>query len=369
MTLSSRIPAVGVEEEYQIVDIESGELRPDCKLVMKNLRGKPDADIQHELHLNQIEMASPICQTLDEVDTNLRSVRKALNASAKKSGSALAASGTNPLPTPDDPVATPEDRYRVLVERFQQIARDMLIFGCHVHVDMPDRYLGTEVMNRTRCWLPLLQALTANSPYWDGQDTGYASYRRELWAQWPMAGPPPHFADYDEYQACAAELIQCGAIEDESFLYWDIRLPIKVPTIEFRGADVMSRVEETVGYVGLVRALVMESETDVILGKKYRQIRPAVLSFAMWHAARFGTTAEIVDPVEKRQKLIKNYADELLEYLRPSLKAAGDEDCVQRFVDNCIEKGSGATRQRNAGAESFDLVAVVKQVVSETAEV
>src|SRR6056297_2764347 len=255
--MTFNIPTVGVEEEYQLVDPTSGALMPNCKEVMQSLRtpkrgATPTAEIHHELHLNQIEMASEVCHSLDEVRSVLESTRSRLIRAAKESGCELASAGTNALAVPAEPSLTPKDRYRLMTNRYQMIARDLLIFGCHVHVHMPDRELGVRVMNRCRRWLPVLQAMTANSPFWDGVDTGYASYRRELWAQWPMAGPPPHFSDLTDYQACVDELTRCGAIKDESFLYWDIRLPMKVPTIEFHAADVMTRIEETVGYVGLV---------------------------------------------------------------------------------------------------------------------
>jgi glutamate---cysteine ligase / carboxylate-amine ligase len=367
MTRSTGVFSVGVEEEYQLVSPETCELRPDCKRVMKNLRVKPGADIQHELHLNQIEMASPVCTTLDEVRSSICDIRGLLIEAAARSGAMLASAGTNPLPLPDDPAMTPNRRYRVMTDRFQQLARDLLIFGCHVHVEMKDQDMGVQVMNRSRRWLPLLQALTANSPYWDGHDTGYASYRRELWAQWPMAGPPPPWDGVEDYKACIADLIKAEAIKDETFLYWDIRLPKKVPTIEYRTADAMSLAEETIAYVGLIRALVMQCVTNTYNQVELKPIRPSLLCFSMWHAARYGVTKSLIDPMQCETIPIQDMANIFLKFITPALEQSGDGDIVTKFVNDAITHGNGAVRQRIAAGDTLDLCAVVKEVAKETA--
>ena len=377
------LPAVGVEEEYQLVDRVSGKLIPDCKKVMRNLRKLPQAasshaEIQHELHLNQIEMASEVCQTLDEVRRSLIRTRRLLIESSDRSGVALAAAGTNPLAVPAEPALTPKDRYRAMTERFQQIARDLFIFGCHVHVTMEDRELGVEVMNGVHRWLPMLQALSANSPFWDGHDTGYASYRRELWVQWPMAGPPPHFEGLADYERCIEDLVRTTAIQDESFIYWDVRLPTRVPTIEFRGADVMTSIDDVVGYVGLIRAIVMQTKADVLSGRSSRRVRPTLLSFALWQAARYGVGDMLVDPLSCEKLPASDYAGRMLETVAPSLDLCGDRELVEAFVQRVVESGNGADRQRwvaeRANVASTDkmysadvLSAVVSAVVDETA--
>lgn len=266
------------------------------------------------------------------------------------------------MPIPADATLTPHDRYQSMTDRYQHIARELYIFGCHVHVAMDDRNLGLQVMNRCRRWLPLLQAITANSPYWDGADTGYASFRRELWAQWPIAGPPPHFDDLKDYEQCVEELTSIGAIQDESFIYWDIRLPTKVPTIEFRGADVMTRVDETVGYVGLVRAMVMTAMKEVQQDAPLKSVRPSVLSYSLWHSARFGATDQLID-VSTCQKIpASDLVDRVMSELNAALDATDEREFVDAFVRSVLTNGTGADRQR----ESDDLADVVRQVVGET---
>ncbi|MEM6366482.1 MAG: glutamate-cysteine ligase family protein, partial [Planctomycetota bacterium] len=199
-----------------------------------------------------------------------------------------------------------------------------------------------------RRYLPLLQALTGNSPYWDATDTGYDSFRRELWVQWPMAGPPVHFDSIKDHDAAVERLVDVGAIPDPSHVYWDIRLPDKVPTIEFRAADAMTEVWETLGYAGLVRAMVMAAIDEIHDGRYADATDPAVLRYAMWHAARYGIGDTIVDPKSGRQKPTNELVEELKQWVSGPLESTGDRVPVHHFIDRIMRLGNGATRQRRA---------------------
>lgn len=353
MKASDKPLSIGVEEEYQIVDARSGRLRPDCAAVMQALEpGSDGSEIQHELHLTQIEMASPVCSDLEHVRRVLASVRGRLIAASRKVGADLVAAGTHPMPSSHEDDVTPKERYRTMAHQYQQIARDLLIFGCHVHVDMPDRKLGVQVMNRVTRWLPALQALTANSPFWEGEDTGYASYRRELWAQWPMAGPPLFFEDENDLRDCVDRLVTAGAISDATRIYWDVRLPEKTPTIEFRVMDVLTRIDETVAICGLIRALVMRAQRDVVAGEPLEKLRPEVVRVAMWQAARFGLTERLMDAAACRQVTAREHIQELLDYVRDPLQIAGDYVRVHATITRMVDLGGGASRQRNFARES-----------------
>lgn len=345
------VPTVGVEEEYQLVDVTTGRLRPDCKQVMAKIGKQSGAEIQHELHLSQIEMASPVCSTLEEVDQRVRAVRKKLVAAAGTSGCLLVAAGTNPLPVVDHDDVTPKPRYTQMTAQFQQIARDMRIFGCHVHVEMPDRELGTEVLNRTRRWLPLLQAISTNSPFLEGEDTGYASYRRELWVQWPLAGPPRHFENHDHYQSIVSQLVKAQAIADETRIYWDIRLPVKTPTIEYRVFDVMTEASHTVAIVAIVRALVMQATLDAKQGVAVAPITRELLVMSLWQAARYGIAEYLILPDEGVKRTASESLDRLLDYIGDMLRVSGDEAAVLKFLDDLRAHGTGADRQRRFARE------------------
>lgn len=367
MKASDKPLSIGVEEEYQIVDAQSGKLRPDCAKVMQVLEpGNDGADIQHELHLTQIEMASPVCSDLEHVRKVLSSVRGRLIAASRKVGADLVSAGTHPMPASHEDDVTPKERYRTMAHQYQQIARDLLIFGCHVHVDMPDREMGVQVMNRVTRWLPALQALTANSPFWAGEDTGYASYRRELWVQWPMAGPPLYFEDGKDLRECVDRLVAAGAIADATRIYWDVRLPEKTPTIEFRVMDVMTRIDETVAICGLIRALVSRAQKDVLAGEPFEKLRPEVVRVAMWQAARFGLTDHLMDASACRQVTAVEHIKEFLDYVRDPLQSAGDYGHVNSTITRMVDLGGGASRQRNFARES-DLANLVHRLAEETA--
>lgn len=347
------VPSIGIEEEYQLVDPATGCLVPSCKKVMKRIRRghKPvESEIVHELHLNQIEMASPVCQTLQDARRHLMQTRSVIGKAAIKSGSALVSAASNPMPLPTDDDVTNKKRYRKMTQRYQQIARDLYIFGCHVHVSMPDRDLGVAVINRCRIWLPLLQSLTGNSPYWDGGDTGYDSFRREMWMQWPMAGPPPALASAEQYDQCVSELVAATAIADATNVYWDIRLPDKVPTIEFRAADAMTNLNHTVAYAGLIRGMVMAAIDDQQSGHPLPRCNDHVLRYAIWFAARYGMSKSSIDVVAGKKVLLANQIDALLDWIGPSLKRCGgdDHDRVTAFVRHAQKHGNGATAQRIA---------------------
>ncbi len=365
---SYRLPTVGVEEEYQLVELPSGQLAPRCKPILKRASHGALAHLQHELHLEQIEMASPILTSTAEIRGCLLDTRRAISRAASQYDSALASAGTNPLPAPHTSHFTPVARYQDMAQRFQMLARELLIFGLHVHIDMPDRELGVQVMNHVRGWLPLLQAMSANSPYWNGEDTGYASYRRELWVQWPTSGIPLFFRDFEEHQQCMHTLINAGVIRDETHIYWDLRLPAKVATIEFRVFDAQTEVEDTLALVAVTRALVMRSELAVHRGEAAPPLLPQLLRAAMWQAARYGMSHRLIDPFAGLQVAATQHLDQLLAHVREPLDVLADTDRVMRFCQRLKTAGAPAERQRRVLQASADgLASVVRDVVTRTA--
>lgn len=367
MSYDYRLPAIGVEEEYQLVSPESGILSAQGSEVLSRARGITLSNIQHELHLEQIEMASPILHTSEEVRDCLVDTRKALAAAATSAGSALVAAATNPMPLPEHVLITPKDRYLGMERQYQMLARDLMIFGCHVHVDMPDRELGIQVMNHSRPWLPLMQALSANSPYWHGEDTGYASYRREMWNQWPMSGIPVAFQDLSEYQECIQDLLRSEAIDDVSKIYWDIRLPERVPTIEFRVFDMQTEVEDAVALTVITRALVMRCEQAVHQGQPVPHVRDELLRAAIWRAARYGLSQRLIDPVDCAPINAFQHVRQFLHFLEEPLRALGDLCLVQDYVARLETQGTPSERQRNTYSRSGNaLIAVARMLIGKT---
>lgn len=364
---STELFSLGVEEEYQIIDPTTRELYSLAEEVMQEAQKTLGRDVQLEIQLSQIEAATPVCMTLAEVRTNLARLRSAIIAAAARFGKYIAASGTHPFSHWAYQPFTPRERYLALERDFQQLAREQTIFGCHVHVGISNRELGVQIINHARTWLAPLIALTANSPYWCGRDTGYASYRIPHWSRWPQSGLPGYFHDLAEYDSLLQLLTQTHSIDDPTKIYWDIRLSERFPTIEVRVADICMTIDEAVMATGLVRALIRACHELVLNGVQAAPIRQELLRFAHWRAARYGLEGELLDVHTQEAINAPEMMKRLLTFLRPALQASGDWEEVSELVEKTLREGNGATRQRRAFRQHQHLPDVVDYIVHETA--
>src|SRR5919202_2620187 len=246
----------GAEEEYQIVDSETFELRARGGRVLRRAQqALGEEEVASEMLASQIEVMTPVCHTLADMRAEpLRLPREIMEAAAKEGGRIVAASA-HPFSRWQEQLITPKERYWRLLENYQQLAQEQLVFGLHVHVGLKDREAAVQVMNRARVWLAPMLALSANSPFWLGADTGYASYRTQVWSGWPTSGPPAPFESLAEHDALIKALIASGTVPDPTKIYWDVRLSEHVETIELRVMDMCSKVDEAVMIAGLSRAL------------------------------------------------------------------------------------------------------------------
>ena len=265
---------VGVEEEFFVVDAETGELATDFEPLLDAARPRFGDLVCPELNRCQIEIQTEVCSTLADVDGNLRQLRTGLSELGAPLGLDIAATATHPSSSwADQEVNRDKEHYAWLEDRFQMVARQQVICGCHVHVGIDDPELAIATMDRVRPWLPVLLALSSNSPFWQGRDTGFASYRTEIWARWPTAGFPPVLGTRAHYDDLVDELLSIGAIDEPASLYWYVRPSVRYPTIELRICDVPLRVEDTVTLAGLVRALVWTARREAL------DVRPRRRSF------------------------------------------------------------------------------------------
>jgi carboxylate-amine ligase len=274
--------------------------------------------------------------------------------------------GTHPFSLWQEQMITPKARYLDLVNEFGRLIQEQVIFGCHVHIGLNDRELALEVMQRARLWLSPLLALSANSPYWECEDTHYASYRTGLWWTSPMAGPPPFFSSRSEHDAFIRTLVATHCIEDASRVYWDIRLPERFPTIEFRVMDVCLTLDETVMITGLVRALVRMCHTAALRAEPVSALPVELLKVANWRAARFGLEGELIDVLEQQTVPAPDLIQRFLLVLRPALEANGDWELISRLVLATLQHGNGAMRQRAIYQRSHKFEDVVQYVIAET---
>ena len=354
----------GIEEEHQILDPGSGELRSEVERLLPVAREQLGDGAQRELYQAQIEAVTGICATLSDARGELARLRRALVASAGRVGVGIGTAGTHPFSDWRSQLVTRKPRYQRLLADYQQVAREQVLFGLHVHVGIPDPEAVVQTMNRARAWLPTILALGANSPFWVGVDTGYASYRAQVWRRWPSAGMPPALADRAAYDTLVSGLVCAGIIRDATKVYWDVRPSERFPTLEFRIADACTSVDEVVMIAGLCRALARVCCEEAWRGQKPVLPSDPMISAAKWQAARFGLEGRLVEPGSGELVPVREVARRLLAYLRPALEDEGDWEEVGELVERVLADGNGATRQRRALARGGSFRAVVDSIAT-----
>jgi glutamate---cysteine ligase / carboxylate-amine ligase len=358
--------SLGVEEEFQLVDADTGALRPAVEAVLPDAREALGEEVQPELQRSMIETGTPVCSDLGEVRRELERLRREVASAAEARGLRIAALGTHPTARWQEQEITPKARYEQMAADYRRLAWDQLICGCHVHVGIADRELAIAALNRVRPWLGVLLALSANSPFWESVDTGYASYRTELWHRWPTAGPPAAFASRAEYDALVDALLASGTIPDTGMVYFDVRPSQRFETLEVRVTDVGLTVDDAVLLGGLARGLVRTAAEAAQEERPFPRWRPELVRGAHWRAARWGLTAELVSPRTGRPAPAWEVVDALVDHVRPALEAAGELDEVSALLEQVRGRGTGAERQRAAFAEAGSFDDVLAMAVAAT---
>ena len=340
---------VGVEEEFVLLDPVTGEASPVAPRVLARLGDEPGVTPEF-LHF-QVETATSVCRSLDEVRADLTRLRRLVSRSAEYAGSVAVATGVAPYGTgTGTPKVTTDRRYLELAKRFPDLVADAGTCACHVHVGIPSRESGVHVLRALRPWLPILLAISANSPYLRGRDSGRASVRYSLWSRWPTARPPASWPEIGDYDADVAEAIRTGAALDARSVYFYARLSPRFPTVEVRIADSCLDVEDSVLLAGLVRGLVITALERDHFGAKV--IEDARLATALSIAARHGLAGPGVDVHSGAVVSQARLAERLLEHVRPALCACGDAGLVTRRLAEVVARGGGAVRQRVLRADS-----------------
>lgn len=346
---------LGVEEELLLVDPTTGEPRALAAEVLRaaEVRARddepshgPGGTVDHELQRQQIETDTPPREDLDDIADDLRGWRERVRLSALESGARVLASGVSPL---DGKITrTRGPRYDAMAERFRLTLAEQLVCGCHVHVGVESDEEAVTVLDRIGRWLPVLHALSTNSPWWQGKDTGYASFRAQMMTRWPTGGPTPHFGSVEAYRGWVDRLVASGVATDEGMIYTDARAAASYPTVELRVADVCLDVRDTVVVAGLCRALV-----DTAAAQPLDEAPGArdVVRVATWQASRYGLAGDLVDPRTGRPAPAREVVEALLEQVDDALGRLGDRERLHRGVDELFERGSGAERQQALFAE------------------
>lgn len=351
---------IGIEEELLLVDPDTRRLTAVSAQAVAADDGS--VEVAQELFLAQIETSTPPATDAADLLRGIRAGRRAIGEAAAAAGARAVAVATPPLPAEDDHEFTPDTRYSQIAAEFGEIARDAAVCAMHLHVDVADDDEGVVVLDRLSPWLPSLIALSANSPYWHGRDTGHASWRTQVWNRLPTAGPREPFGDVAGYREAADRMVGWGGALDAAMLYFDARLSESYPTLEVRVPDVCTDPEDALLVALLARALVQSCAEDPG-GPPWRS---DLLRVAGWRAARYGLSGDLVHPTHRVLAPPRDVLDAVLQHAGPALEAAGDHDFVVAQVDKLIDGGTGATRQRRVLEARGGLTAVVDDLADRT---
>ncbi|WP_019483089.1 carboxylate-amine ligase [Arthrobacter sp. TB 23] len=342
---------LGIEEEYLLLDPASGLPVYRANEVQALLEQSPTIeaeDVQRELLSCQIETATPVCHTLTEAEESLLHFRRRISAAARKAGVRATGSATAPRIESAYPTLTDNQRYHQLRESARGIVADQFVNGLHVHVGIPDKESGVQALNRIRPWLPVITALSTNSPYWLDRDSGFASWRVIHYRRWPIQGCPPVFADAADYERRIERLVGTGVIIDRGVLTWMARLSDAYPTLEVRTGDAQLEAQDSVLLAALVRGLVSTAVRDAEAGLPFLDPDPELLDAAMWQAARHGLAADLVDLGTGTLIPAREQMGRLLAYTADAIETEGDTEWVAAGLDTVWARGTGAERQRQA---------------------
>jgi carboxylate-amine ligase len=355
---------LGVEEELHVVDLRTRELVPRAPEVLDQLdQGQYSA----ELHRSVVETNTPVAATLDELRDGIVSLRRKAIGVAESLGLGLVAAGTVPLVDLDSLPVTPTSRYRRMLDEYQMLAREQLICGAQVHVGIPDRDEAVSIAQRVAPALPVLLGLSASSPYWMGEDSGYASVRSLVWLRWPTSGDSGTVTSAADHDALVADLIASGTITDPKMVYFDVRPSAHLPTVELRVTDSSPDADTVVLLAGLFRGLVLRARQDYRAGKPVVATRPPLHRAAMWRAARSGLEGDLLDLPRSPVPVPAAVAVErLIADLRPQLEELGDWEQVFALSVQALSRGSSAARQRRAMTRRGRISDVVDLVIADT---
>jgi carboxylate-amine ligase len=358
---------VGVEEEFQIVDPATWELRSHVSQLLASSAPAFGDQIRPELHQSIVEVGTKICANVEELANEIIGIRRNLADSAERVGLRVAAAGTHPFSNWMDQTLSPGERYQTIVEELQQLARSLLIFGVHVHVAVPDRSTMIELMNEARYFLPHLLALSTSSPFWMGRDTGLKSFRTTVFRRFPRTGIPDHFDSWAAYDEYVSLLVQLHSIDNPKKIWWDLRPHPTFGTLEFRVCDVPTAPRATIAIAALAQAIIVKLYRLRERNLGFRHYPRALIEENKWRAARWGIDGKLIDFGKRQEVPMRDLGLELLQFVDDVVDELGSRREVE-YVRKILAEGTSAERQLRVYRETGDLTAVVRALVDETRE-
>src|ERR1700734_955325 len=357
---------IGIEEEYQTIDPETSDLRSHIGLEMLE-QGKAVLieRVKPEMHQSVIEVGTRICNNIQEAREEIQMIRRNMVILAQRNGLRLAAAASHPFADWSKQEIYPDQRYRTIVEDLQMVARANLIFGLHVHIGIEDPETAIHIMNAARYFLPHILALSTNSPFWRGMDTGLKSYRCKVFDKFPRTNIPDYFPSYGEYESFVNLLIKTNCIDNAKKIWWDIRPHPYFNTLEFRVCDIPMRADETIALAALIQATVAKLYKLHSMNQGFRLYRRALIMENKWRASRYGMDGKLIDFGKQTEVPARDLIREYLEFVDDVVDELDSREELN-YIHTMLDEGSGADRQLRVYQETGDLKKVVDYIIEET---
>lgn len=356
---------LGIEEEFMVIDPETRELRSHMQQIVEGGKVLLKEQVKAEMHQAVVEVGTNICRNVQEARQEVTYLRKVIAELAANAGLQIGAAGTHPFSLWSEQAITEHPRYEEIVNELQDTARGNLIFGLHVHVGIEDRIVGLHLMNSVRYFLPHIFALSTNSPFWEGRNTGFKSFRTKVFDKFPRTGIPDYFSNLGEYDDYINTLIKTHCIDNAKKIWWDIRLHPFFNTIEYRICDVPMLVEETIALAAIMQALTAKLYKLMKQNLNFRLYSRALISENKWRAARYGLDGKLIDFGKQEEVSTRSLVLELLEFIDDVVDELGSRKEIE-YVHTMLKQGTGADRQLVVFQQTGDLRKVVDYIVQQT---
>jgi carboxylate-amine ligase len=362
-----KLPAftLGIEEEFQVIDPVTRELRSHMHQIVEGGKVVLKEQVKAEMHQSVVEVGTNICKDVGEARKEVTYLREMVARLAQKQGLVIAAAGTHPFSRWQDQLITDHPRYEEIIREMQDAARSNLIFGLHVHVGIEDRETGIRLMNQARYFLPHIFALSTNSPFWEGRNTGFKSFRTKVFDKFPRTGIPDEFSSAAEYDAYIQLLVKTNCMDNAKKVWWDIRLHPFFNTIEFRICDIPMLIEETITLAAIMQGVIAKLYRLMQYNLSFRTYSRALINENKWRAARYGIENKLIDFGKEEEVETKLLVEEITEFIDEVVDELGSRNEVNHVFE-MMKNGTGADRQLDVYAKTGDLKKVVDFIVSET---
>jgi carboxylate-amine ligase len=358
---------LGIEEEFQIVDPVTRELRSHVSEMLEEGKMLLGEKIKPEMIQSMIEVGTGICHNIQEARTDITNLRSIVSSLARKQGLEVVAASTHPISQWREQKIYDDPHYTLLIEELQMVARSLLIFGLHVHVGIIDRERQIHIMNAARYFLPHVLALTTSSPFWLGINTGLKSYRSEVFKKFPRTDIPDHFDSYASFQRYIKLLLDTNCISNPRKIWWDVRPHPVFETLEFRVCDIPTRVDDTIAIAALFQAIVAKLDKLIEKNLGFRLYRRALIQENKWRAVRWGLEGKMIDFGKQKEVPVRDLILELLDFVDDVLDDLGSRKEVEH-IHTILERGTSADEQLQVFGETNDLKAVVDRLIQRTKE-